>query len=101
MSSRSRCGGRGGRVRTGTRRISRGGAARINHHVQPEQVRLADAALAHVNALHLADRPVAQMSSGESQRIMIARALVHEPQALLFDEPSNSLDLLMQRDLRA
>jgi len=72
----------------------------LNHHVQPEQVRRADAALAHVNALHLADRPVAQMSSGESQRIMIARALVHEPHALLFDEPSNSLDVLMQHHLR-
>jgi len=40
------------------------------------------------------------MSSGESQRILIARALVHEPRALIFDEPSNSLDLGMQRELR-
>jgi iron complex transport system ATP-binding protein len=71
-----------------------------NHHVEPEQLERADAALADVGALHLAARPVVQMSSGESQRILIARALVHEPQALLFDEPSNSLDLLMQRDLR-
>jgi len=71
-----------------------------NHHLEPDQLKRADAALADVGALHLADRPVVQMSSGESQRILIARALVHEPQALLFDEPSNSLDLLMQRDLR-
>ena len=71
-----------------------------NHRVKPEQLTRADAALADVGALHLADRPVAEMSSGESQRILIARALVHNPRALLFDEPSNSLDLLMQRQLR-
>jgi iron complex transport system ATP-binding protein len=71
-----------------------------NHHVEPDQLKRADAALADVGALHLADRPVMQMSSGESQRILIARALVHQPRALLFDEPSNSLDLLMQRELR-
>ena len=71
-----------------------------NHHIEPEQVKRADAALAQVGALHLADRPVEQMSSGESQRILIARALVHEPRALIFDEPSNSLDLGMQRELR-
>ena len=71
-----------------------------NHHVEPEQVKWADEALAQVGALHLADRAVQQMSSGESQRILIARALVHEPRALIFDEPSNSLDLRMQRELR-
>jgi len=71
-----------------------------NHHVEPDHLKRADAALAKVGALHLADRPVEQMSSGESQRILIARALVHEPRALIFDEPSNSLDLRMQRDLR-
>jgi iron complex transport system ATP-binding protein len=71
-----------------------------NHHVEPDHLTRADAALADVGALHLADRPVVQMSSGESQRILIARALVHHPQALLFDEPSNSLDLPMQRNLR-
>jgi iron complex transport system ATP-binding protein len=71
-----------------------------NHRVNPDHVKRADAALADVGALHLADRPLVEMSSGESQRILIARALVHKPQALLFDEPSNSLDLPMQRELR-
>ncbi|HVB56914.1 MAG TPA: ATP-binding cassette domain-containing protein [Candidatus Acidoferrales bacterium] len=72
----------------------------LNHHVEPEHIRRADAALDRLEALHLADRPVAQMSSGEAQRIMIARALVHQPLALVFDEPSNSLDVNMQRKLR-
>ena len=43
---------------------------------------------------------VAEMSSGEAKRILIARALVHDPQTLLFDEPSNSLDVFAQHGLR-
>ena len=40
------------------------------------------------------------MSSGEAKRTLIARALVHDPQALLFDEPSNALDIGAQVQLR-
>ncbi len=40
------------------------------------------------------------MSSGEAKRILIARALVHDPRTLLFDEPSNSLDVFAQHGLR-
>jgi len=40
------------------------------------------------------------MSSGEARRVLIARALVHHPRALLFDEPCNSLDLAAQHSLR-
>jgi iron complex transport system ATP-binding protein len=40
------------------------------------------------------------MSSGEAKRTLIARALVHEPQTLLFDEPSNALDIGAQLQLR-
>jgi len=49
---------------------------------------------------HLTERLVTQMSSGEMRRVMIARALVHAPRALLFDEPSNSLDVFAQVELR-
>jgi iron complex transport system ATP-binding protein len=71
-----------------------------NHHVNPDQVRRADAVLDRLKVLHLAGRPLDEMSSGEAQRILIARALVHNPRALVFDEPSNSLDVLMQHNLR-
>jgi iron complex transport system ATP-binding protein len=71
-----------------------------NHIVDPAQRKLADAALAQLKLSHLAQRPVSEMSSGEARRVLIARALVHKPRALLFDEPCNSLDLSAQQSLR-
>lgn len=58
------------------------------------------AALERLGVKHLAERPMEEMSSGEAQRILIARALVHEPKALVFDEPTNSLDVHAQHELR-
>jgi iron complex transport system ATP-binding protein len=71
-----------------------------NHAVDPAKLELADAALARLKIAHLAERPVCEMSSGEARRVLIARALVHKPRALLFDEPCNSLDLAAQQGLR-
>jgi len=42
---------------------------------------------------HLNARPMNQMSSGEARRFLIGRALVHDPKALILDEPTNSLDI--------
>jgi iron complex transport system ATP-binding protein len=72
----------------------------LHHEVQPELLRRTDAILARLGASHLAERPVAEMSSGEAKRILIARALVHAPQTMLFDEPSNTLDIAAQYQLR-
>jgi iron complex transport system ATP-binding protein len=71
-----------------------------NHSISRAQEELAEAALAELQVPHLGDRPVGEMSSGEAKRVLIARALVHRPRALLFDEPSNSLDLFARRSLR-
>jgi iron complex transport system ATP-binding protein len=71
-----------------------------NHLVTAEQREGADKALADLEVLHLAECPVREMSSGEARRVLIARALVHRPQTLLFDEPSNSLDVFARRALR-
>jgi iron complex transport system ATP-binding protein len=71
-----------------------------NHKVSPEQQALANAALEQLNISHLGERPVCEMSSGEARRVLIARALVHRPGALLFDEPCNSLDLGAQQNVR-
>jgi sodium transport system ATP-binding protein len=38
-----------------------------------------------------------KMSTGQKQRVSIARALVHDPPVLIFDEPTNGLDVLVQR----
>jgi iron complex transport system ATP-binding protein len=71
-----------------------------HHQVRPELVERAHAALERLGAEHLAQRPLAEMSSGEAKRILIARALVHDPKALLFDEPTNNLDIGAQYQLR-
>jgi iron complex transport system ATP-binding protein len=71
-----------------------------NLHVTDEMRALAREALERMEASHLSHQLVGEMSAGEKRRIVIARALVHRPQQLLLDEPSNALDLAAQRELR-
>ena len=61
--------------------------------------RLADAALAEVDAADLARRPVSELSGGERQRVLFAQALLGEPEILLLDEPLISLDPGHQRGI--
>ncbi len=70
------------------------------HEVSAEMCARARAALARLNVAHLWDRPAYAMSTGELRRVVIARALVHEPRALVLDEPSTALDFAAQRELR-
>ncbi len=50
-------------------------------------------ALSLVGSAHLAHRTMSTLSTGEARRALMARALVNEPEALILDEPMNSLDL--------
>ena len=46
-----------------------------------------------------ADKRGGQLSTGMKQKVSIARALVHDPPVLIFDEPTNGLDVLVQRSV--
>jgi iron complex transport system ATP-binding protein len=64
-----------------------------HQHVTGPMRERARAALALVEAEHLADTKVDAMSTGEARRVLIARALAPDPGALLLDEPTTGLDL--------
>lgn len=56
--------------------------------------RVALDALARMGGAHLAEKALHEMSSGEARRVLLARALVAEPWALVLDEPTTGLDLV-------
>ena len=55
--------------------------------------------LEEVGTGDLLDQPVAELSSGESQRVMLARALLRDPDLLVLDEPAQGVDVIAQADL--
>ncbi len=71
-----------------------------NLEVTSEMRERAEAMLERVGATPLRTRLFGEMSSGQQRRILIARALVASAGCVLLDEPSNTLDLQAQRELR-
>jgi iron complex transport system ATP-binding protein len=64
-----------------------------NNVVTRQMRRKAEETLVFLEIAHLKDRKMNEMSTGEARRVLIARALVHDPKALILDEPATSLDL--------
>ncbi|MHB2265992.1 ABC transporter ATP-binding protein [Aliihoeflea sp. PC F10.4] len=71
-----------------------GRAARVSTFATPSPTdrATADRALATLGIDHLAERPFTEISGGERQMALIARALAQEPDMLVMDEPTASLD---------
>ncbi len=57
--------------------------------------------LERVGVAHLAERPFADASAGQQQRVLVARALATDPDMLMLDEPTASLDAAAERSIYA
>jgi iron complex transport system ATP-binding protein len=66
--------------------------------VTEDMRRCAGEALERMGAAHLATRWMDEVSSGEARRVLLARALVTAPRALVLDEPTTGLDLAARHD---
>ena len=71
----------------------------IRWKVANEDIEIVDAAMKRIGLTHLSLRYIDQMSGGELQKVAIARALVQEPELMLLDEPTSSLDLKNQVEI--
>ena len=71
------------------------------HGMEPDRLRARiDEVSAALDLTHLLARRCEKLSTGEKQRVTIARAVVHDPPVLILDEPTAGLDVLASRFLR-
>lgn len=74
---------------------------RWNEEYEDEDHQRAMAMLAELGIAALADRTFGTLSEGEKKRVLIARALMTDPEVVLLDEPAAGLDVGAREDLIA
>ena len=62
--------------------------------------RQVDAVVDRLDMASFANQRAESLSSGQKQKVAIARAIVHDPPVLMFDEPTSNLDVLASREIR-
>lgn len=74
--------------------IVMGRAPYLGMCAQPQEndYRLVRQAMEDLGITHLSDRPYTELSGGERQQVIIARAMVQQPDIIMLDEPTNHLD---------
>jgi sodium transport system ATP-binding protein len=74
--------------------------ARLSGVPDADLKRRVDAVIERLDVGLFADQRAESLSSGQRQKLAIARAIVHDPQVLMFDEPTSNLDVLASREVR-
>jgi sodium transport system ATP-binding protein len=74
--------------------------AELSGVIDGELDRKVGAVIDRLDMASFAGQRAESLSSGQKQKVAIARAIVHDPPVLMFDEPTSNLDVLASRDVR-